>query len=124
MFSDQSSDQVTWILDRRTLITIYIQGVQQNWQHFDFRTSQNPFDPSGPLGLLMAPYKPFNPSVAFRTHQPHMNPLDPSGPPQDQLRTTAGPEYPLSTLGTPQNPSSPIRTPQDPILRIYQLVKR
>ena len=69
----------------------------------------------------MTPYKPFNPSVTLRTHQPHMTPLDPSGPPQDQGRTS---EYPLSTLGTPQNPSSPIRTRQDTILRFYQLGKK
>ena len=83
--------------------------------HRPFRTSRNPFDPSGPLGLLMTPYKPFNPSVSLRTHQPHMTPLDPSGPPQDQLRTTTGPlntpSVLLGPLRTLQVPSGPLRIP-------------
>ena len=77
-----------------------------------FRTSQNPFDPSGTLGLHMTPCETFNPSVAFRTHQPHRTHQDPSGPPQDRFRTT---EYRLSTPETPQNLSGPIRTPQGPL---------
>ena len=83
-----------------------------SWPHRPFRTSRNPFDTSGPLGLLMTPYEPFNPSVTLRTHQSHRTPLHPSGPPQDHFWTS---EYPLSTLGTPQNPSRPIRTPQGPL---------
>ena len=63
----------------------------------------------------MTPYKPFNPSVSLRTHQPHMTPLDPSGPPQDQLRTTTGPlntpSVLLGPLRTLQVPSGPLRIP-------------
>ena len=63
----------------------------------------------------MAPYKPFNPSVTLRTHQPHMNPLDPSGPPQDHLRTKAGPlntpSVLLGPLRTLRAPSRPVRIP-------------
>ena len=83
-----------------------------SWPHRPFRTSRNPFDTSGPLGLLMTPYEPFNPSVTLRTHQSHRTPLHPSRPPQEHVWTS---EYPLSTLGTLQNPSRPIRTPQGPL---------
>ena len=38
-------------------------------------------DPSNPTGFLRTPCKTFNPSVAFRTHQPHRTHHDPSGPP-------------------------------------------
>ena len=88
-----------------------------------FRTSRNPFDPSGTLGLLMTPCKNFNPSVAFRTHQPHRTlrtPLDP-------LRTDSGPLNTswvlLGPLRNCQDPSEPLRVlwvPQDPILRFVK----
>ena len=80
-----------------------------------FRTSRNLFDTSGTLGLVMTPYKPFNPSVTLHAYQPHMTPLDPSGPPQDQLRTIAGPlnipSVLLGPLRTLQVPSGPLRIP-------------